>query len=141
MGQSSIGNSSEGERWTMKPSNRMPLLLALLPWLFILIAGTVGFIRLEQIQNVLQSQQVLNDQQIKTNVKLTIDGTVTLNRALLKQCLEEYSVDDKLAALGLDLLSSQSLDYHSKVALEDFATKVRNDQLKLRCDALENKKP
>jgi len=121
-------------------TRRMPLVLALFPWFIILFAGTIGFVRLEGLQNVLHAQQLLNAHQVKTNEKLTLDGTLTLNRSLLKQCLEEYNVDDKLSVLGSDLLSSRVLDLRSKLALADFAKEVKDDQVKLRCSELQRKK-
>jgi len=142
MGQLGFSDSSKRESRSMNEeiTRRMPLVLALFPWFIILFAGTIGFVRLEGLQNVLHAQQLLNAQQVKTNEKLTLDGTLTLNRSLLKQCLEEYNVDDKLSVLGSDLLSSRVLDLKSKLALADFAKEVKDDQVKLRCSELQRKK-
>jgi hypothetical protein len=120
-------------------SNRR-LALAYAPWLVIIIGGTLCFVRIYQIQHSIQDQQTLNAQQIKTNVRLTLDGTATLNKALLKQCLEESNVDDKLAILGSDLLSSSVLDIKSKNALLSFSKEVKEDQVKLNCASLASKK-
>jgi hypothetical protein len=109
-------------------------------WTIITIGGTVSFFFVGLFQHDLQSQQqelrvhqAALDRQTQINESLRIQNSMLIGDALLKLCVEEYRIDEKLAKLGIDLLQSPVLNKDVKAALEDFSLQVSQDQASLQC--------
>ena len=95
---------------------------------------------MEQIQNEIRQQQVelashqnSISQQIRVNEVLRKERSLAISDAILKQCIHEYRIDGKLAALGMNLYAAQTLDSKSKTAIASFVSEVTQDQGELQC--------
>src|ERR1700739_454195 len=109
-------------------------------WMVIALAGTFNFWHYHKIQNELiyqqrelKGHQYLLIQQLKVNEKLRLSRSSAISQAILKQCVEDYSIDQKLARLGMELLTAPSLDDKAKQALADFTSEVSKNQESLQC--------
>jgi hypothetical protein len=119
---------SDASKWTF------------LPWMIIAIGGTASFARIEQIQCELRQQQseIASHQQSLTeqvaiNEHLRSERSQAISAAILRQCVENYRIDGKLAKLGMDLFAAPSLDKKAKDALADFSSEVAQNQGELQC--------
>lgn len=109
-------------------------------WAIITVGGTVSLFFVGLFQHDLQSQQVelrahqgAIDRQAQINDSLRIENSKQIGDALLKLCVEEYRIDQKLARLGIDLLQAPSLNAEVKAALADFTAEVAQNQGSLQC--------
>jgi len=109
-------------------------------WAIITIGGTVSFFfvglfqhDLAAQQKELRSHQAALDRQTQINDSLRIQNSLQIGDALLKLCVQEYRIDQKLARLGIDLLQSPVLNAATKAALEDFSLAISQDTASLQC--------
>lgn len=113
---------------------------AFLPWLFIMIGGTASFARQSQLQSELQAQQTelaahqsVLSRQVQINDQIRNESVKQIGNAILKQCIENYRIDGKLAKLGMHLFAIPSLDERAKLALSNFSSEVAQNQGELQC--------
>jgi hypothetical protein len=111
-----------------------------LRWSIITVGGTVSLFFVWMLQNDLKTQQVelrshqaAIDHQAQINESLRLENSKQIGDALLKLCVEEYRIDQKLARLGIDLLQAPALNNEVKAALADFTSEVSENEGSLQC--------